>query len=510
MKIDSHFGFLIAVIFCIQTVSVAQNRIRDTLWVRVTFYDFHADGSNPEFNPDHIGGVYKGMVSDTLNQEGKPVAGANIFFNKFIHKWFSPWTPGDYNIPVYTGTSGKYNRTVKADYDTAFKNVVITDSLPFLHTKDSIYQFERSGTNGTAEFFCVDKKGFGNEPSGYRHNYSFTMELHTFFTYKKGLKFDFLGDDDVWAFIDNWLVLDLGGMHEAQSSTLEMDSIGGALNLIEGEVYPFDFFYAERHVSKSCIKITTNMINRTDGTGPKVTSAVIKTNSDINGKDTLELKFNSPVICSELFSVPPESSFVVKGEGADMIKGSIYNGVCSNKYISSVKILLTLPNNYRQKNDSIGFKIRSKYVADPEGNHPNSATKVVIQIDREWSIQVTGYPSPASPDVPFNDQIRKAYSPIIGNNTSGALIGLYSRIPLQLIPGTDKYGTADIYDATANLVAQSLPLKASGASGVYGVYWDIKNRNKRIVGNGTYLVVIKTKYYDGEKTEKRVKIAVSR
>jgi fibro-slime domain-containing protein len=510
MKINLRIAFLFLVLFSLKSEMVAQTGIKDTMWVKVTFYDFHADGSNPEFNPDHIGGVYKGMVMDTLNSERKPVAGPDIFFNKFIHKWFKPWTPGDYTIPLYTGRSGEYDRTVTVAYDTAFKNKVIPDSLPFLHTKDSVYQFERSGVNGTPEFFWIDKKGFGNEPATYQHNYSFTMELHTYFTFKKGLRFDFIGDDDVWAFVNNRLVLDLGGIHTSQSGTVKMDSIGPALGLIEGEVYTFDFFYAERHVVKSCIKITTNMINRTDGTGPKVTSALLRPNTDITGKDTLVVSFNSPIRCKDLLSVPPESSFVYSSEGTNLLKGSFYSGTCSNQYISSVKILVNISSNSKQQNDSVGFKFGTKYVTDPEDNHPNSIVKVRVAINRESSIQVTGFPTPASPDIPFSSEVRKAYSPIIGSNISGALIGLYSRIPLQLVPGTDNYGTADIYDATANLVAQSLPLKSSGTTGVYGIYWDIKNRNRRIVGNGTYLVIIKTKYYDGEKTEKRVKVAVSR
>jgi fibro-slime domain-containing protein len=510
MKNVLRFTLLLLVLFCLKSAVIAQTGIKDTMWVKVTFYDFHADGSNPEFNPDHNSGVYKGMVTDTLTTESKPAVGSKIFFSKFINKWFKPFTPGDYNIPVYTGPTGEYDRTVKVAYDTAFKNVVITDSLPFLHTTDSVYQFERSGANGTPEFFWIDKRGFGNEPAGYQHNYSFTMELHTFFTFKKGLRFDFLGDDDVWAFVNNKIVLDLGGIHNSQSGDVKMDSIGPALGLVEGEVYAFDFFYAERHTTKSCIKITTNMINRTDGTGPKVTSTVLRPTTSPIGKDTLVVKFNSPILCTDLFSVSPESSFVYTSEGVNLIKGSSYSGTCSNQYISSVKILVNVSNSSKQQNDSIGFKMGSIFVTDPEDNHPGSVVKVKVEIDRESSIQVTGYPSPASPDIPFSSQIRQAYSQITGSNTTGALIGLYSRIPLQLVPGTDSYGTADIYDATANLVAKGLPLKYSGASGVYGIYWDVRNRNKRIVGNGTYLVVVKTKYYDGEKTERRVKVAVSR
>ena len=491
------------------STAIAQSGPADTMWAKVTFYDFHADGSNPEFNPDHRAGVYKGMVRDTLSPDRKPLRGPNPFFSQNIDKWFRPWEPGDFKVPVYQ-SNGRLDRTINASYDTAFKNITIEDSLPFLHIGDGVYLFERSGRNSTEEFFWIDGKGFGNEPEGYNHNYSFTMELHSYFTYRQGLRFEFLGDDDVWAFVNNHLVLDLGGIHTAQAGTVDMDSIGPLLGLVDGEVYQFDFFYAERHVTNSHIKITTNMITRADVRGPVVRRAVLKPSAENNSKDTLIISFNTPILCEDLFEAPVENSFVYKSDGNNLLKGSSYSGTCKNKYINSVKILVDVSSNILQQNDSLGFRKGSIYVTDPEGNHPTNPVKVKVEVNREASIEVTGYPTPASPDKEFDSRIRAAYGPVIGNNKAGALIGFYSKIPLQLVPGTDYYGTADIYDGTANLVQKNLPLKSAGTTGVYGVYWNIKNRNKRIVGNGTYLVVIKAKFYDGENTEKRIKIAVSR
>jgi len=229
----------------------------DTIWIPVTFYDFHSDESNPEFEVDHVGSLHVGMVADTLNVNKKPVLGSRPFFNYYIHKWFEPWQAGDFTIPEYSDRNGVNHEIVTANYDTAFKNVVIKDSLPFVHIGDGVYQFERSGENRTDEFFWLDEKGFGLE--GRRHNYSFTMEMHTTFTYNRGLIFEFLGDDDVWAYINGKLAMDIGGIHVSLEDEIDLDAIADKFGLKAGRKYDFDFFYAERHTTNSRIKITTNL-----------------------------------------------------------------------------------------------------------------------------------------------------------------------------------------------------------------------------------------------------------
>lgn len=247
---------VIALSFFFFQKSFAQ-QFPDTIWIPVTFYDFHSDYSNPEFEADHKGGLHKGMVADTLNSSKKPVLGSKPFFNYYIHKWFVPWQPGDFTIPKYADQNGVEHEIVTVNYDTAFKNIVIKDSLPFVHIGDGVYQFERSGENRTSEFFWIDGRGYGNEER--RHNYSFTMELHTTFTYSKGLIFEFLGDDDVWAFINGKLAMDIGGIHVALEDQIDLDDIASSFGLQAGRKYDFDFFYAERHTSNSRIKITTNL-----------------------------------------------------------------------------------------------------------------------------------------------------------------------------------------------------------------------------------------------------------
>ena len=239
----------------------------DTLWVPVTFYDFRSNGTNPEFEMDHVGGLRQGQVASTLDAERKPVLGTTPYLNYGVKNWFRKWdllsapihAKGDSMKPGYDG-AGVFQGFNNVHQDTFFKNIVIKDSLPFIHQGGGTYLFERDGQNNTPQFFWIDGKGFGNE--GRSHNYSFTMEMHRAFVYKRGMQFQFNGDDDVWAFVDGRLAMDLGGVHSSLANTFTIDNMG----LVAGQEYSFDFFYAERHTNEANIKIITNFFDNSTAT----------------------------------------------------------------------------------------------------------------------------------------------------------------------------------------------------------------------------------------------------
>lgn len=113
--------------------------------------------------------------------------------------------------------------------------------------------------SGRGGFFPIEGRLFGNPPvkQSVDHNYHFTVELHTRFTHKAGQSsmFQFVGDDDVWVFVDGKLVIDLGGIHVAREQYIDLDRLG----LQDGQTYPLDFFFAERNRVASNFRIVTNL-----------------------------------------------------------------------------------------------------------------------------------------------------------------------------------------------------------------------------------------------------------
>ena len=160
-------------------------------------------------------------------------------------------TLGPDGKPVFNATASSVSSTA-ANFDQWYRDVAgvnktLASSLTLTESSPGIYEYQNSA------YFPINGLGWGNQ--GNSRNYHFTMELHTTFTYQGGRALSLTGDDDVWVFVNNQRVIDLGGIHSAQTQSVNLNSLG----LTAGQNYAFDFFFAERHLTESNLRIQTSI-----------------------------------------------------------------------------------------------------------------------------------------------------------------------------------------------------------------------------------------------------------
>lgn len=157
-----------------------------------------------------------------------------------------------------------------------------------LNRNGDYYSFD----SGYAEYFPINNEGFGNYQNGKNFHFSMEAEANFYVTGDDNLEFKFSGDDDVWVYIDDELVMDLGGLHV---------ELTGGFKIINGTLYTnirgkektielskgshtFKIFYMERHTLNSNLKINTNIVFDTGLTLEK--EPYTKVDNEINNLDS--------------------------------------------------------------------------------------------------------------------------------------------------------------------------------------------------------------------------------
>ena len=141
------------------------------------------------------------------------------------------------------------------------------------------------GGTGTSVF-----SGFPTEdtviPGAPPHNFYFTTDVEYWFTYAADMNatLTFLGDDDVWVFINGHLAVDLGGLHVPSKGSVTINAAGNQVTsvtqdgrglesntaaapvtvratpadfgLTPGNVFKIDIFHAERKITGSSFQLT--------------------------------------------------------------------------------------------------------------------------------------------------------------------------------------------------------------------------------------------------------------
>ena len=209
-------------------------------------------------------GHVPGMVVDTL-VNGLPARVDSLFYpwNQCsaaheIEKWFVPQV-------VATDAAGKeYTNATCRDIDLTLDEEGFW--LADFTNEDDCNDTINPGFYPVDDFEYLDSAKTVKNPkfdwnvNGCRHNYSFAMKISAQFQYIPGQYFEFRGDDDVWVYINNRLVVDIGGCHSPVEGAVNLDTMG----LVEGQMYPFHIFFSERNATGSNFKMRTSINLQTE------------------------------------------------------------------------------------------------------------------------------------------------------------------------------------------------------------------------------------------------------
>ena len=209
--------------------------------------------------------VTSGIVKPNLGKDGYPVLSKDdVSLNELFNgtwKQTKEKAEGLNHLFSYNSTTGEYSYNSDTNYAYYNTSTANSEKNFIVYNKADYHDAQGKGSSGS--FMPFSSLGDRTD----ENMFAFGMKVSFNFMQPKDgringndMIFSFSGDDDVWVFVDGKLVLDLGGVHERASGTINFNtgvvtvnnSNNTNLNTIFGNkfsdysTHTLAFFYLER------------------------------------------------------------------------------------------------------------------------------------------------------------------------------------------------------------------------------------------------------------------------